>query len=214
LTQQEQHGAGLAALALGALGVVFGDIGTSPLYALQTVFSADNHAVRLHAGEPPVHRVPGAAIFLNPGRRTAPLAPRANVKHNHALQERVVILSMDTQRMPFVPATERVVVDDLGYGDDGIVHVSARFGYLEEPNVPAALDLACRGERSPELEGIDPGDVTYFVSRITILRTDAPGMARWRRKRFIAIAKNAASPVDPFRLPFDRTVTMGSHISV
>ena len=37
--------AGMAALTFGALGVVFGDIGTSPLYALQTVFTHDNRAV-------------------------------------------------------------------------------------------------------------------------------------------------------------------------
>jgi KUP system potassium uptake protein len=126
----------------------------------------------------------------------------------------VVILSIDTQRVPHVPDSDRVVVDDLGHGDDGIVHVSARFGYLEEPNVPAVLRSACRGGRSPELAGVDLGDVTYFVSRITIVRTDAPGMARWRKKLFVAIAKNAASPVEYFRLPFDRTVTMGAHITV
>jgi KUP system potassium uptake protein len=170
---------------------------------------------RLHGGEPPVHRVPGAAIFLNPGKRTTPLALRANVEHNHALQDRVVILTIETLRMPYVTEErERIVVDDLGHGDDGIVHVSARFGYLEEPDVPGALGLACGRALSPELDGIDVADVTYFVSRITIVRTDAPGMARWRKRLFVAIAKNAASPVEYFRLPIERTVTMGSHISV
>jgi KUP system potassium uptake protein len=169
---------------------------------------------QLHEGDPPVYRVPGAAIFLNPGKRTTPLAMRANIEHNHALHERVVILSIDTQRVPHVPMSERIVVDDLGYGDDGIVHVTARFGYLEDPDVPAALAMACRKEHGTELADVDPGVATYFVSRITIVRTDAPGMRRWRKKLFMAIAKTAASPVDYFRLPFDRTVTMGAHISV
>ena len=61
---------------------------------------------------------------------------------------------------------------------------------------------------------MDLADASYFVSRITIVRTDAPGMARWRKRLFVAIAKNAASPVEYFRLPFDQTVTMGAHISV
>lgn len=111
-------------------------------------------------------------------------------------------------------SAERIVVDDLGHADDGIVHVSARFGYLEAPDVPTALGLACRREHGPELADIDPANVTYFVSRITIVRTDAPGMARWRKKLFMAIARTAASPVEYFRLPFDRTVTMGAHIRV
>ena len=78
---------------------------------------------KLHEGEPPVHRVPGTAIFLQPSKQTTPLAMRANVEHNHALQECVVILSIDTQRVPYVPDGERIAVDDLGFRDDGIVHV-------------------------------------------------------------------------------------------
>jgi KUP system potassium uptake protein len=169
---------------------------------------------KLHEGEPPVNRVPGTAIFLQPTKQTTPLAMRANIEHNHALHECVVILSIDTQRVPYVPDGERIAVDDLGFGDDGIVHVTARFGYLEEPDVPTALNLACGRSASPELAGVELADASYFVSRITIVRTDAPGMARWRKKLFVAIAKNAASPVEYFRLPFDQTVTMGAHITV
>jgi KUP system potassium uptake protein len=169
---------------------------------------------RLRGGDPPVYRVPGTAIFLNPTKRTTPLAMRANVEHNHALHERVVILSIDTVRVPYVPDGERIVVDDLGHADDGIVHVTARFGYAEAQNVPAALRLACEGDRSSELAGVDLGGATFFVSRITIVRTDAPVMARWRKRLFVAVAKNAASPVDYFSLPIERTITMGSAISV
>jgi KUP system potassium uptake protein len=169
---------------------------------------------QLHAGELPVYRAPGAAIFLNPTKRTTPLAMRTNVERNHILHERVVILSIETQRVPHVAEDERIVMDDLGYQDDGIVHVTANFGYMQDPDVPEALRLAAEQKVGPELAEADLRDVTYFISRITIMRTDAPGMAKWRKRLFVAMAKNAASPVEYFRLPLEQTVTVGAHIKV
>jgi KUP system potassium uptake protein len=167
---------------------------------------------QLHAGRPAVYRVPGTAVFLHPGKRTTPLAMRANVERNHVLHERVVVLSVQTGRTPHVPAADRVVIDDLGDGGDGIHHVTARFGYMDEPDVPAALQLAA--DRGGPLAAVDLDEVAYFVSRITIARTDAPGMARWRKRLFVALAKTAASPIEYFRLPIEQTVTVGSHVSV
>ncbi len=66
---------------------------------------------------------------------------RANVDHNHVLAEHVVILSIETEPVPRVPDSERIAIDDLGYASDGIFHVIARYGYMERPNVPAALSL-------------------------------------------------------------------------
>src|SRR5262249_44846686 len=86
-------------------------------------------------------RVPGTAIFLNRGKTTTPLAMRANIEHNRILHENVIILALETRPVPHVPAARRIVVDDLGYRDDQITHVTARFGYMDEPNVPALLPL-------------------------------------------------------------------------
>ena len=66
---------------------------------------------------------------------------RANVEHNHVLAEHVIILSVETEPVPRIPDSERMTHDDLGYASDGIVHVAARFGYMERPNVPRALAL-------------------------------------------------------------------------
>ena len=85
--------------------------------------------------------MPGTAIFLNRGKDTAPLALRANVEHNHVLHEHVVILSIETLPVPHVPEADRLEIDDLGYKDDRIYHVTARFGYMDNPNVPALLPL-------------------------------------------------------------------------
>ena len=77
---------------------------------------------------------------------------RANVEHNHILHEHVVILSIETLPVPHVAAANRLAVDDLGYADDGITHLSARFGYMDEPNVPAVLRLAAEAGLESPLE--------------------------------------------------------------
>ena len=95
----------------------------------------------LHERRPPLLKVPGTAIFLNRGKQSAPLAMRANVDHNRVRHRHVVILSIDTLPVPRIPDADRVEIDDLGYAGDGIVHVSARFGYMETPDVPRTLRL-------------------------------------------------------------------------
>jgi KUP system potassium uptake protein len=165
----------------------------------------------LHVSEPP--RVPGTAVFLHPTSDTTPFALRANVEHNHVLHEHVVIMSLRTETVPHVPATECLAFDDLGYADDGIVHLTARFGFQDSPDVPAALRLACADPLRPEL-AFDPDEVSYFLSHITIQVTRARGLARWRKQIFVALARNAASPVGYFSLPDERTVIMGTRVDV
>ena len=161
--------------------------------------------------DPPVARAPGTAVFLNANPETTPLALRANVEHNHVLHECVLIVSLVTERVPYVAADRPPAIDDLGYRDDGITHITGRFGFQDKLDVPALLRLAAeRGlEGDPKLD-----HPSYFVSRISILPTDRPGMAMWRKKLFLAISRNAANPVEIFHLPDDRTVVMGSHIEL
>jgi KUP system potassium uptake protein len=167
---------------------------------------------RLDAHRPPVQRVPGTAVFLNANPQTAPLAMRANVEHNHVLHEHVVIISIETERVPHVPEPERLSNDNLGNDRDGISGLTARFGFQDHPDVPALLALA---DQSGLLErSVDLGDASYFLSYITIVRTDAPGMMTWRKRLFLVMAHNAASPVWYFRLPDDCTVTMGERVAL
>jgi KUP system potassium uptake protein len=165
----------------------------------------------LHELRPPLLRVPGAAVFLNRGKTTAPLAMRANVKHNHILHEHVVILSIETLPVPHVQAADRVVIDDLGYSDDGITHVTARFGYMEEPAVPNVL----RRTASMPLEfSLEIDEASYFLSTIALRIGDAPGMTRWRKRLFVATSRITADAAEYFGLPRQRTVIMGSQIRV
>ncbi|MDX6616462.1 MAG: system potassium uptake protein [Solirubrobacterales bacterium] len=166
---------------------------------------------QLRSKKPPVVRVPGTAVFLNRGKETAPLAMRANVDHNHALHEHVIVLSLETLPVPRVAPAERFEIDHLGYKDDGITFVAARLGYLEEPNVPALLRSIARKGFEP---GADPREASYFLSKVEIKRGSAKGMSRWRKELFLITASIAAEPADYFRLPLGRTVIMGSQIQL
>jgi KUP system potassium uptake protein len=170
----------------------------------------DEFVQRVATFDPPLIRVPGVAVFLNASKDTTPLALRAQVERSHALHERVVIVSVDTVGIPHVEAADRFTVQHVGRGRARISHVTVRIGYQDTLNVPEALQL-CRKQGRLE-RNLDLEHASYFVSRITITPTHAPGMELWRKNLFIAMARNAASPIDHFGLPGDRTVIMGSQI--
>ncbi len=163
----------------------------------------------LDASDDPPVRVPGTAIFLHGGGSTTPLALRYNVEHNHVLHEHVVIFTAETEGVPHVTGDERIEIDDLLIPYDGISHVTAHFGFQDDPDIPGALRLA----REHGLE-IDVEEASYFLSRITINPTRAPGMARWRKRLFKGMSRNSASPVAYFQLPEDRVVSLGSSIDL
>jgi KUP system potassium uptake protein len=161
--------------------------------------------------DPPLVRIPGTSVFLNRGRDTAPLAMRAIVDHTHVLAEHVIIVSVETANVPRVPDSERMSHDDLGYAKDGIVHVEARFGYMERPNVPHALALLS----AEDTEGpIDLENASYFLSKLDLCMGDAHTMPAWRKRLFIATSHITADAAAHFGLPLSRTVIVGSRIEV
>ena len=165
----------------------------------------------LHEKKPPLPRVPGTAIFLNRGKETAPLAMRANVEHNHVLHDHVLILAIETLPVPHVADASRLEIDDLGYKDDRIYHVTARFGYMDAPSVPSLLPLIRAAGEEAQLDG---GEVSYFLSTIEVRRGNTPGMSRWRKRLFIATSRLTADAAEYFQLPRDSTVIMGSRIEL
>jgi KUP system potassium uptake protein len=166
----------------------------------------------LAAADPPVQRVPGTVIFLNPGKATTPLALRAEVEHNHTLHDKVLIVSVETMSVPNCDEADRFDVELLGHGRFRIYHVTARIGYQDKPDIPEALKL-CR-KRGLLERNLDLEHASYIVSRMTIAPTDAPGMHRWGKKIFITMARNAADPIEHFGLPSERTVIMGSRVAL
>ncbi len=157
-------------------------------------------------------RVPGTAIFLNRGGTTTPLSMKANVDHNHVLHEHVIIVSMDTVPVPRVPGAARIsVVDHLGYRDDGIFFVEASYGYMERPDVPAAL----RFVDPIDTEGrIDLENASYFLSKADLVAGPQRTMAPWRKRLFIAVSHMTGDAAGYFGLPLDRTVIIGARVEV
>jgi KUP system potassium uptake protein len=167
---------------------------------------------QLHDRRPPLYRVPGTAIFLNRGKATTPLAMRANVEHNEVLHNHVIILAIETLPVPHVADGGRLEADDLGYKDDRIYHITARFGYMDTPSVPSLLPLI--REAGPE-GPLGNGAISYFLSTIELHPGgNTPGMNRWRKRLFIATARLTADAAEYFQLPRERTVIMGSRIEL
>ncbi len=166
----------------------------------------------LASQQPRLTRIATVAVFLCRDKATTPLALRAEVEHTRTLPEKVVIVSVDTVSIPHVDPFDRCAVEVLGHGLFKVVHLTTRVGYHDKLNVPEALALARKQgllERNLDLE-----HASYFVSRIAITPTDAPGMRRWRKSLFIAMARNATSAIEHFGLPTDRTVIMGSQVGL
>jgi len=162
--------------------------------------------------DPPIHRARSVAIYLSPSKDTTPLALKADVERHGVFHEKVLIVSVEPMGVPHVDPQDQLFTETLGSGLFKIRHITMRAGYHDTTDIPAALAQARkRGllERNLDLE-----HASYFVSRITITPTDQPGMSRWRKLLFVAMARNAASPIEAFRLPVDRTATASALIGV
>jgi KUP system potassium uptake protein len=162
--------------------------------------------------QPPIIRLPGTAIYLSPDKETTPLALRTLVERNHAMHEKIVIVSVTPVSIPRVDREDRCTSEPLGKGLFKVVHVNIRVGYRDTWNVPEALALARKLgflDRNLDLE-----HASYFVSKMTIVPTGAPGMARWRKKMFVALARNAATPIEHFDLPRPRTAMTNSEVPI
>jgi KUP system potassium uptake protein len=151
-------------------------------------------------------RVPGTAVFMTAQPTGTPPALAHNLRYNKVLHEHVVVLTVSTAQTPYVARRKRVSVQPLGHG---LFNVKLQYGFMEDPNVPEALaqteDLGLR---------LDPDDVTYFLGRETIIVTRRQGMAVWREKLFVLMARNAVRATAFFRLPPERVVELGVQVEM
>jgi KUP system potassium uptake protein len=170
-----------------------------------------------------VHHVPGLAVFLNPSLDSTPLAFRANIEHNHVIHDVVLIVSVVVERTPHIPDSERVELgrrlyysgatgDPLGATAEQITPLKLRYGFRDRTDVPAALALAIDQGLIPAETDIE--HATYFLSKITLNRTDQPGMAAWRKRIFLALARNSADPAQYFHLPDGQTVITSGRVGI
>jgi KUP system potassium uptake protein len=164
---------------------------------------------------PPVGRVPGTAIYLNARPDTTPLALKDSLKRDHFIHERIVVISLITTKVPFVTDERRVTHDDLGDPVDGLSHLTFRLGFLDLPDVPALLKLA---NELPEVELTDGpiaiDEAYFYVSNLVVSIGGEVRMAKWRKRLFWVMYRNATSASDHFRLPPERTVIESTEVAI
>nr|WP_245832852.1 potassium transporter Kup [Sphingomonas mucosissima] len=151
-------------------------------------------------------RVTGTAVFMTSTPEGVPPALLHNLKHNRVLHERVILLTVKVTDMPFFPEEDRFHHEALG---EGFHRVILRYGFMESPDIPAALKSLdrCGGE-------FRMMETSFFLSRQTLLPSAHPGMAIWREKLFAWMLRNAESAMEFFRLPTNRVVELGSQIEI
>jgi KUP system potassium uptake protein len=154
----------------------------------------------------PPHRVQGTAVFLTARSDAVPHALLHNMLHNQVLHEQVVLLTVVYEDTPRVPAQQRFEVETYG---EGFYRVILHFGFIDEPDVPAALALC----HLKELD-FSPMRTTYFLSRETVIPSKIVGMARWREALFAFMLKNANGNLRFFKLPFNRVIELGTQVEM
>jgi KUP system potassium uptake protein len=153
---------------------------------------------------PPV-RVPGTAVFMHRSGDAVPPALLHSLKHYKAMHETVILLTIVNEEVAHLDEVERFKVEPLG---ENIYRLTARYGFMEEPDVPALLARV-----NGKTLKIPPMDTTYFLGRETLIVTSRKsGIATWREKLFAWMARNAASAGGFFRLPPNRVVELGAQI--
>jgi KUP system potassium uptake protein len=160
----------------------------------------------IKSAAPSAARVPGTAVFMTSSASGVPHALLHNLKHNKVLHERVILLTVRIEDVPYVTAEKRLETKDYGAG---FYRVVLRYGFMEEIDVPAALaQLKQIGAQCKMM------DTSFFLARQTLLASSRPGMAIWREKLFAWMLRNAESAMEFFKLPTNRVVELGSQVEI
>ncbi|GAA4009229.1 potassium transporter Kup [Sphingomonas humi] len=151
-------------------------------------------------------RVPGTAVFMTSSAKGVPHALLHNLKHNKVLHERIMLLTVKIEDVPYVPVAKRMETQDY---TAGFFRVVLRYGFMDELNVPEELS---------KLEGCGPKckmmDTSFFLARQTLISTARPGMAGWRERLFAWMLRNSESAMEFFKLPPNRVVELGSQVEI
>jgi KUP system potassium uptake protein len=156
-------------------------------------------------------RIPGTAVFMTSNAGAAPPVLLHHLKHNKILHERVVLVTLATEEIPIVPERERVTSRAL---QAGFYQVVAHYGFMETPDVPRLLESLPRRPPPNVPLVLKPMETTYYLGRETLLPTGPSRLARWRKKLFIIMARNAVTASQFFGLPPNRVVEMGAQIQL
>jgi KUP system potassium uptake protein len=151
-------------------------------------------------------RVPGTAVFMTTSSEGVPHSLLHNLKHNKVLHERIFLLTVRIEDVPYIRSQERTSVQ--GYGS-GFYRIILRYGFMEEVDIPVAL---------AKVEGVGPTckmmDTSFFLARQTLLPAAKPAMSLWRERLFAWMLRNAESAMEFFKLPPNRVIELGSQLEI
>ena len=150
-------------------------------------------------------RVPGTAVYLTQSLRYIPEALVMNLRHNGVVHERVILLTVSTERVPRIAERSRVTIEKLPAGFD---RIEMKFGFAEKPDVPAALDL------HRALLAIDPDGASYFLGRETPVPSLDGEMPRWQERIYAFLAHNSVRAPDYFLIPPAQVVELGTRVEM
>jgi KUP system potassium uptake protein len=150
------------------------------------------------------YRVPGTSVFMTSASEGAPVVLLHHLKHNKVLHEQVILMSVQTLEVPEVPRDRRISIHELGHG---FFRVVARFGFMETPNIPQVLAMCAQRGLATR-----PNDTSFFLGRERLIVGGSFPMARWRKKLFVFLSRNARSATEYFGIPPNRVVELGAQI--
>lgn len=153
-----------------------------------------------------IHRVRGTAIFMTLSRNIAPSALIHHIRHNRAIHEHVVLLSVVTRNEPEVLQADRVRITSFPHGFSKVV---AAYGYMESPDVSEILKACADAGLIISTERL-----SFYLGRESILPDGEAKMARWRKVLFIFLSKNARPATDYFKIPADRVIELGAQVQI
>jgi KUP system potassium uptake protein len=151
-------------------------------------------------------RVPGTAVFMTTSSDGVPHSLLHNLKHNKVLHERVMLLTVKIEDVPYVDEERRFELTDLG---SGFYRLVVRYGFMQDSDVPAALQRVQKCGAAFNMM-----DTSFFLARQTLLASSRPGMPLWRERLFAWMLRNAESAMEFFKLPPNRVVELGSQVEI
>jgi KUP system potassium uptake protein len=163
----------------------------------------DSFLARLEASP---MRIARTAVYMTADPTVVPRAMLHNMKHNMVLHERNVLMHVIIEDLPHVPAEQRVSVERLG---KGFFRLLAHFGYMDDPNVPEALEAARKHGLATDMM-----QTSFFIGRETLIPSSKPGLPFWQEKLYIGLAATALSATAFFGIPPGQVVELGAQIEI
>ncbi len=175
------------------------------VWHLQRSATSLTEFMRRIEASPPI-RVPGTAIFLYSRHLSLPFALLQNLEYNKILHDRVILLTVAIQDIPYVMAKDRLEIEDLG---QNVYRITINFGFKQTPNIPFALEL-CR-EHGLDL---DLRDALFYLGRETLIPSDKPALNAWQERMFIYMFRNASNPIVFFAIPTEQALEIGTLVEL